>query len=256
MRRKTENLLVVFGNPLSGMLDLYARLIGDMFVRQIGETAFFFFVFVSMVGALLSCQGPTVDEKWESSYSQLVEQSSKLPALEQLYLSRKILSEKPEDFHRFCGYDHSPEVEFECRNILKRPHLLGEKKKSPHSSALWKVSSSVSDMDLKSATKAIQKAAMESKTSVAAICNGFSVDYLQYECYFIAADVLHQHHTQEYFERMLSLCEASGFYLSFCLSHIQHRTVLPTLSASAADWKLIDEKLLWLSQSSYANDNA
>ena len=75
-----------------------------------------------------ACREPTIDERWESSFEELVRESTALDPVAQLYLARKILSERAEDFQNFCAYQHSEEVEFECNNILKRPHLLNQKK--------------------------------------------------------------------------------------------------------------------------------
>lgn len=203
--------------------------------------------------AFLACSEPTLQERWDSSFLALMEESPNLPPVEQLYLARKVLEERPNEFQKFCAFNHTSEVEFECSNILKRPHLLGQqqKRKVEQRSKLWDIQTSKKEGSLKETTRIVQKAALASKEEVAKECNAFQTDYLRYECYFIAADVLHQHHNQARFERMLAFCEASGFYLSFCLSHIQHRFVFPHLGAPMQEWVVIEEKLDWLSKSEH-----
>ena len=198
---------------------------------------------------LLSCSQPdkaTEPVALSSNPSESFADSQSWDELRQLEFLRALRDKEPSKVQEFCGYNHHSAVEYECRVIENRPHLLDNKRGESKVTALWDIAPTQESMDISERFLYVRNAAKLTLQEIAAQCNAIDDETLRAECYFIAADALHHQKDEALFKNWFALCEASRGFKSYCFSHSIHRMIAPDLN-DIKGWIFWGQTTKWLS---------
>lgn len=159
---------------------------------------------------------------WQKNPQFFFERSQEWNELEQFHLLREVRDSTPNLVTEFCRFNHLASVEYECRIIKTRPHLLEKTPQKTTTSPLWDIAPHEKEHSItRRFEKTLHFAAKTSAEAVAKHCNKISDIKVRSECYFIAADSLN-HDNPDLMQRWFRLCEAAFFFKSHCLSHNMH----------------------------------
>ena len=190
----------------------------------------------------ISCSQPSLQERWNTNPTELVEQSSQLTSLEQQLLFRWVRDQRSDMLRDFCAIPHVEEVEYQCSLFENRPHLSDTNKPS-QTSVLHTFEADDPIQGTKERFLLVQS--QTSTEEIAKICNGFDDTVMRSECYFVAADSFHSRRGTKAFQDMIQLCLASGPFVEYCFSHIPQRVSLPSYQQEKK-WREWNDRFIWM----------